>query len=88
MPTIGAFDVSLQGYGAMGLSHGYGRADDAESIRTLHRAIELGINLIDTANIYGAGHKIMGEYRDTCRRVEGRWYFASRVFTIYRRGAG
>lgn len=56
MPTIGAFDVSLQGYGAMGLSHGYGRADDAESIRTLHRAIELGINLIDTANIYGAGH--------------------------------
>jgi aryl-alcohol dehydrogenase-like predicted oxidoreductase len=40
----------------MGLSHGYGRADDEESIRTLHRAIDLGINLIDTANVYGAGH--------------------------------
>src|ERR1700761_5420257 len=56
MPAIGEFQVSRQGYGAMGLSHGYGRADDEESIRTLHRAIELGINLIDTANIYGAGH--------------------------------
>ena len=56
MPTIGQFTVSRQGYGAMGLSHGYGRADDEESIRTLHRAIDLGINLIDTANIYGAGH--------------------------------
>lgn len=56
MPSIGQFSVSRQGYGAMGLSHGYGRADDEESIRTLHRAIDLGINLIDTANIYGAGH--------------------------------
>jgi hypothetical protein len=45
-------------------------------------------NSVMDAHIYGAGHKIMGEYRDTCRRVEGRWYFASRVFTIYRRGAG
>lgn len=56
MPSIGQFTVSRQGYGAMGLSHGYGRADDEESIRTLHRAIDLGINLLDTANIYGAGH--------------------------------
>jgi aryl-alcohol dehydrogenase-like predicted oxidoreductase len=56
MPLIGEFQVGRQGYGAMGLSHGYGRADDTESIRTLHRAIELGINQIDTANVYGAGH--------------------------------
>jgi aryl-alcohol dehydrogenase-like predicted oxidoreductase len=56
MPKLGELEVSRQGYGAMGLSHSYGRADDAESIRTLHRAIELGITLIDTANVYGAGH--------------------------------
>jgi aryl-alcohol dehydrogenase-like predicted oxidoreductase len=40
----------------MGLSHTYGKADDAESIRTLHRAIELGITFFDTATGYGAGH--------------------------------
>jgi aryl-alcohol dehydrogenase-like predicted oxidoreductase len=49
--TIGA-----QGYGCMGLSHTYGRAEDESSIRTIHRAIELGVTLIDTANVYGHGH--------------------------------
>ena len=56
MPAIAEFAVGPQGYGAMGLSHSYGHADDDQSIRTLHRAIDLGANLIDTANIYGAGH--------------------------------
>jgi aryl-alcohol dehydrogenase-like predicted oxidoreductase len=48
-------DVSRIGLGAMGMSHGYtgARSDDAESIRTIHRALELGITLIDTAEIYG-----------------------------------
>jgi hypothetical protein len=41
-------------------------------------------NCVMDARIYGTGHGIMGEYRDTCRRVDGRWYFASRVFTIYK----
>ncbi|MGA6163826.1 aldo/keto reductase [Amycolatopsis magusensis] len=40
----------------MGMSSGYGvRDDDAESIATIHRALELGVNLLDTANVYGAG---------------------------------
>jgi aryl-alcohol dehydrogenase-like predicted oxidoreductase len=56
MSSIGPFQVSRQGFGAMGLSHNYGHADEAESLRTLERVLELGINLIDTANVYGAGH--------------------------------
>ena len=48
-------DVSRIGLGAMGMSRGYtgGGSDDAESIRTIHRALELGVTLIDTAEIYG-----------------------------------
>ncbi|MFC8131638.1 aldo/keto reductase [Streptomyces sp. NPDC057302] len=47
--------VSRIGLGAMGMSHGYSGSgsDDAESIRTVHRAVELGVTLIDTAEIYG-----------------------------------
>lgn len=56
MPHIGSLEVSRQGFGAMGLSHSYGRADDAESITTIHRAIDLGITFFDTATGYGAGH--------------------------------
>src|ERR1700679_342931 len=56
MPVLGNFSVSRQGFGAMGLSHTYGRADDANSIRTIHRAIELGITFFDTATGYGTGH--------------------------------
>ncbi len=56
MPQIGEFTVSQQGFGAMGLSHNYGHADEAESLKTLTRVIELGINFIDTANVYGDGH--------------------------------
>lgn len=48
--------IGKQGFGAMGLSHSYGQADEAESLRTLDRVIELGITLIDTADIYGSGH--------------------------------
>ncbi|MGA5731123.1 aldo/keto reductase [Streptomyces seoulensis] len=48
-------EVSRIGLGAMGMSHGYtgSGSDDAESIRTLHRALDLGVTLIDTAEIYG-----------------------------------
>lgn len=48
--------IGRQGYGCMGLSHTYGRAEDEDSIRTIHRALELGVTLIDTANVYGGGH--------------------------------
>jgi aryl-alcohol dehydrogenase-like predicted oxidoreductase len=48
-------DVSRIGLGAMGMSFGYTGAgsDDAESIRTIHRALDLGVTFIDTAEIYG-----------------------------------
>lgn len=56
MPHLGHLDVSRQGFGAMGLSHVYGHADEASSIAPLHRAIDLGITFFDTATGYGNGH--------------------------------
>src|ERR1700728_3965141 len=51
---LGALDVGRIGLGAMGMAGTYGAdLDDAESIRTIHRAIELGVTLIYTAEIYG-----------------------------------
>ncbi|MHC3469398.1 aldo/keto reductase [Streptomyces sp. 7R007] len=48
-------EVSAIGLGAMGMSDLYGPADDAESIATLHAAIDAGVNLIDTGDFYGSG---------------------------------
>lgn len=49
--------VSAIGLGCMGFSPGvYGPVDDAGSIRTLHRALDLGVTFLDTAEIYGRGH--------------------------------
>ncbi|MFI5828295.1 aldo/keto reductase [Streptomyces sp. NPDC051578] len=58
VPTrhIGGLAVSAQGLGCMGMSHGYGASDDAQSIATLHHALDLGVTLLDTADFYGAGH--------------------------------
>jgi aryl-alcohol dehydrogenase-like predicted oxidoreductase len=52
---LGDLEVARIGLGAMGMSHGYTGAgtDDAESTRAIHRALELGVTLIDTAEIYG-----------------------------------
>jgi aryl-alcohol dehydrogenase-like predicted oxidoreductase len=47
--------ISAIGLGCMSMSPVYGPTDDATSIRTIHRALDLGINFLDTADIYGAG---------------------------------
>jgi aryl-alcohol dehydrogenase-like predicted oxidoreductase len=53
--TLGTLDVGRIGLGAMGMSTAFTGAgkDDAESIRTIHRALDLGVTLLDTAEIYG-----------------------------------
>ncbi|WP_433857663.1 aldo/keto reductase [Streptomyces kronopolitis] len=58
IPTrhLGGLAVSAQGLGCMGMSHGYGASDDAQSIATINRALDLGVTLLDTSDFYGAGH--------------------------------
>src|SRR5260370_17762407 len=53
---LGQLTVSAQGLGCMGMSEWYGAADWDSSIETIHRALDLGVTFIDTADIYGAGH--------------------------------
>ncbi len=54
--------VSAIGLGCMGMSFAYGEADERESIRTLHRAVELGVTFFDTAEVYGPyeNEKLLG----------------------------
>ena len=47
--------VSAIGLGCMGMSQSYGAPDEAESIRTIHRALDLGVTFLDTADAYGKG---------------------------------
>ncbi|MEV4506406.1 aldo/keto reductase [Streptomyces klenkii] len=58
VPTryLGELAVSAQGLGCMGMSHGYGATDDAQSIATLHHALDLGVTFWDTSDFYGTGH--------------------------------
>ena len=70
--------VSALGLGCMGMSGMYGPADRAESIATIHAAMEAGVTLLDTGDFYGMGHNEMliaealkGRPRD--QAVIGRW---------------
>ena len=52
---LGELEVSAQGLGCMGMSAWYGPTDADESTATIHRALELGIDFLDTADVYGQG---------------------------------
>jgi aryl-alcohol dehydrogenase-like predicted oxidoreductase len=51
--TLGSLQVSAQGLGCMGMSEFYGTIDQAEAERTIHRALDLGVTFLDTADMYG-----------------------------------
>src|SRR5512138_1714778 len=55
-------EVSELGLGCMGMSQSYGAADEAESLATLDRALELGVTFLDTAEVYGpyANEELLG----------------------------
>ncbi|MBQ1010853.1 aldo/keto reductase [Micromonospora sp. M51] len=60
---MGCWAIGGPLWGDDGQPFGWGEVDDAESIRTIHRALELGVTLFDTASNYGAGHseRILGQ---------------------------
>lgn len=68
--TLGPLTVSALGLGCMGMSYAYGPPDHAEALATLHRALDLGVRFLDTADMYGAGAneellaEVLAERRD------------------------
>src|SRR4051812_50140083 len=50
------FEVSTVSFGAWAIGGTWGEVDDSEAMRCLHRALDLGVNFFDTADVYGDGH--------------------------------
>jgi aryl-alcohol dehydrogenase-like predicted oxidoreductase len=84
----GGLEVSALGLGCMGMSQSYGPADEGESVATIHRALELGVTFLDTADMYGpftneqlVGRAIAGRRDEVVlatkfgneRRPDGSW---------------
>src|SRR4051812_36181212 len=65
-------EVSAIGLGCMGMSYAYGPADESESLRVLHRYVELGGNFLDTAEIYGPfdNELLLGRFLREARRED------------------
>src|ERR1700712_1381089 len=63
--TLGSagLEVSAEGLGCMGMSEFYGEADQGEAVATIHRALELGVSFLDTADMYGpfTNEKLVGK---------------------------
>ena len=82
--TLGqGLEVSAQGLGCMGMSAWYGPTDEQESLATIHHALELGIDFLDTADVYGQGAneelvgKAIAERREDyviATKFGNRWY--------------
>jgi len=86
--SLGGLEVSRLGLGCMGMSKSYtgGGTDDGESIRTIHRALDLGVTFFDTAEVYGpyVNEELVG------RALAGRWdrvVIATKFGMLSHRGA-
>ena len=52
--------LSVLGFGAMGFAGWFGPIDDTEAVRSLHTALDLGVNVVDTARAYGRSEEVVG----------------------------